>query len=148
MGVEPACARPSVRACARPSTLSDMNISATSKPIAINFHLKHHLGGVKAALGFGQDRIRTLFSMATCSSYSIIMGKTVWPLFILAGNDDMHESSEEFEIRRNSTTDCGVSCPLAPEKNPHTLIMGKNSVATFSRLFLIGSYSYLQVTMA
>ena len=32
-------------------------------------------------------------------------------LFILAGNDDMHESSEEFEIRPDPTTDCGVSCP-------------------------------------
>ena len=39
-------------------------------------------------------------------------------LFILAGNDDMHESSEEIEIRPDLTTDCGVSCPLASEKSP------------------------------
>ena len=39
-------------------------------------------------------------------------------LFILAGNDDMHESSEEFEIRPDLTTDCGVSYPLASEKIP------------------------------
>ena len=39
-------------------------------------------------------------------------------LFILAGNDNMHESSEEFEIRPDLTTDCGVSCPLASEKIP------------------------------
>ena len=32
-------------------------------------------------------------------------------------------------------------------KNPHRLIMGKIGVATFSRLFLIGSISYLQVTI-
>ena len=32
-------------------------------------------------------------------------------LFILAGYDDMHERSEEFEIRPDPTTDCGVSCP-------------------------------------
>ena len=32
-------------------------------------------------------------------------------LFILAGNHDMHESSEEFEFRPDWTTDCGVSCP-------------------------------------
>ena len=32
-------------------------------------------------------------------------------LFILAGNDDMHESSEEFEIRPDPTTDRRVSCP-------------------------------------
>ena len=43
----------------------------------------------------------------------------VYPiLFILAGNDDMHESSEEFEIRPDLTTDCRVSCPLASEKIP------------------------------
>ena len=32
-------------------------------------------------------------------------------LFILAGNDDMHQSSDEFEFRPEWTTDCGVSCP-------------------------------------
>ena len=53
----------------------------------------------------------------------------------------MHKSSEEFKIRQDSTTDCGVSCPLASEKNPHILIMGKNGVATFSQLFLIKSFS-------
>ena len=40
------------------------------------------------------------------------------------------KSLEEFEIRRDSTTDCGVSCALASkkipiEKNPYRLIMGK-----------------------
>ena len=53
----------------------------------------------------------------------------------------MHESSEEFKIRPDPTTDSGVSCPLASEK-----IMGKNGVATLSQLFLIKSFSYLQVT--
>ena len=56
-----------------------------------------------------------------------IMEKTVLPLFlgcfypilfILAGNDDMHESSEEFETQPDQTTDCSVSCPLASEKIP------------------------------
>ena len=37
-------------------TLSNMNISATSGPIATKFYLKHHWGGEKAALGFGLDR--------------------------------------------------------------------------------------------
>ena len=32
-------------------------------------------------------------------------------LFILAGNDDMHDSLEEFEFRPDLTADCGVSCP-------------------------------------
>ena len=50
----------------------------------------------------------------------VMMGKTVSPLFlgcfssvlfILAGNDDMNESSEEFEFQPDLSTDCGVSCP-------------------------------------
>ena len=51
----------------------------------------------------------------------VIMKKTVLPLFsrlffypilfILAGNDDMHESSEDFDFLPDPTTDCGVSCP-------------------------------------
>ena len=50
MGLEPA----SVRA----STLSNMNISETSRPITIKFYLKHHWGGGKAALGFGADLVQ------------------------------------------------------------------------------------------
>ena len=78
------------------STFSNMNISETSRPIAIKFYLKHHWGGEKAAIGFGADQIRTLVSMATDSSNRVIMGKTFshvfdWILFILAGNCDMHE---------------------------------------------------------
>ena len=66
------------------------------------------------SLKFGQ--ISSLVSMATdkvmmekwcCHFFSAVF----YPiLFILAGNDDMHESSEEFEIRPYQTTDCGVSC--------------------------------------
>ena len=60
----------------------------------------------------------------------VIMGKTVWPLFlgcfssdifIHAGNNDMHESSEEF-------------CPLAAEKIPR-LIMGKTVPPLFLGCF-------------
>ena len=31
--------------------------------------------------------------------------------FILAGNDDIHKSFNEFEIRRDPTMDYGVGCP-------------------------------------
>ena len=31
--------------------------------------------------------------------------------FILAGNEDIHNISDEFEIRPDPTKDCGVSCP-------------------------------------
>ena len=58
-----------------------MNISETNGSIATKFHLKHHWGGGKAALGFGPDRIRTLVSIATESSRRVIMEKMVSPLF-------------------------------------------------------------------
>ena len=73
-----------------------MDISATSGPITMKFYHKHHWDGEKAALGFGLDRIKTLVSMATDSSHSVVMEKTVLPLFlscfssnpfILAGNE-------------------------------------------------------------
>ena len=70
------------------------------------------LGWGKASVGFDPDRIRTLVSMATDSSHRVIMGKTASSRFLnLAGNDDMHESLDEFEIWPDSTTDYGVSCP-------------------------------------
>ena len=97
-----------------------MNISKTRGPIATKFYLKHHRGGGKPALGFEPGQIRTLVSMVTDSSHRVIMGKRrrhVFSavldriLFILAGNDDIHKSLDEFEIRPDSTTDYGVSCP-------------------------------------
>ena len=38
--------------------------------------------------------------------------------FILAGNEEMHKISDEFEFRPDRTTDYGVSCPWAPKKFP------------------------------
>ena len=120
MGLEPASVRPCVRVCVRASTLSNMNISETRRPITTKFYLKHHWGERKAVLGFDADQIRTLVSMATDSSHRVIMGKgrhhvfsTVFDLilFILAGNDDIHKSLHEFEIRPDPTTDNRVSCP-------------------------------------
>ena len=106
-----------------------MNISATSGPITITFYLKHHWGGGKAALGFGPDRIITLVSMATDSSHRVIMGKTVLLFlgcfssepFILTGNDDMHESSDEF---RSPTVELAAT-------ERHRLIMGKTVLPLF-----------------
>ena len=74
--------RPSVRACVRLFTLSNMNISETNGLIATKFYQKHHWGGGLTALGLGPDRIRTLVSMATESSHRVIMEKTVSPLFL------------------------------------------------------------------
>ena len=72
MGLEPASVRP--------STLSNMNISETSRPITTKFYLKHHWGGGKAALD--ADQIRTLVSMATDSSHRVIMGKRASSRFL------------------------------------------------------------------
>ena len=72
----------SVRACVRASTLSNMNISETSRPITIKFYLKHHWGWGKAALCFGANQIRTLVSMATDSSHRVIMGKRASSRFL------------------------------------------------------------------
>ena len=97
-----------------------MDISATSGPITMIFYQKHHCDGRKAEFGFGPKWIKTLVSMATDSSHRVIMEKTLLPLFsavfhpilfILAGNDDMHRSSAEFEIQPDRTIDCAVSCP-------------------------------------
>ena len=109
--------------------------------------MKHHLGGGKASVGFGLDQIRTLVSMATESSHRVIMGKQrhhVFSnafdqiLFILAGNDDMHESLNEFKIRPDATTG------FHGNRKGNS---GKYGVITFSQTFLIGFISYLQVTM-
>ena len=41
----------------------------------MKFYLKHYRGGGKASIGFDQDRIKILLSMATdtCSSHRVIM---------------------------------------------------------------------------
>ena len=67
MGLEPA----SVRLL----TLSNIEISKTSGPIAIKIYMKPSIIGVRAALGFGPHRIGTLISMATDSSHRAKMGE-------------------------------------------------------------------------
>ena len=46
--------------CVGLSTLSNIDISETSRPIANKFYLKHHWGGGNAAFGFGPDLVATL----------------------------------------------------------------------------------------
>ena len=59
-------------------------------------------------------------------------------LFILAGNDYIHQSLDEFEYSWIQ--------PLVSMVTDRVMI-GKNGVSTFSRLFFIHSFSYLQVMM-
>ena len=72
---------------------------------------------VRARMSLKIGQIQLLVPMATDR---VIMENTVLPLylgcfypilFILAGNNDMHERSEEYEFLLDTTTDCGVSCP-------------------------------------
>ena len=95
--------------------------------------------GGKVTLDFGPDQIRTLVFMATDSSHKVIMGGKLCPrvfstvfdriLFILAGNDDIHKSLDEFEIWPDSKTDYGISC------KKHILIMGKTTSLHFIHYF-------------
>ena len=55
-------------------TLSNLNISETSWPIKIKFHMEHHWGRELAAFGFWPDRFRTPVSMATVCFNRVIMG--------------------------------------------------------------------------
>ena len=86
----------------------------------MKFYLKHHSDRGKASVGFDLDLIRTLVSMATVSPHRVTVGKTVssnsqmcliGTFLIFAGNNDMHESLDEFEIWPDSTMDYGVICP-------------------------------------
>ena len=70
------------------STISNINISATSGLIIMKFYQKHYWDGGKAALGFGPDRIKTVVSMATDSSHRVIMEETVLPLFLSCFSSD------------------------------------------------------------
>ena len=81
-GVRPSSVRPS-------TTISNMNISATSERITMKFYQKHHWDGGKAALGFWPDQIGTLVTMATESSHRLIMEKTVLPLFLSCFSSDL-----------------------------------------------------------
>ena len=60
-------------------------------------------------------------------------------LFKLAGNEDMHNILDEFEFRPDPTTE--LAALERRKKFPFTY-NGKNEVITFSRLFLIGSFSF------
>ena len=69
----------------------------------MKFYLKPHWGGGKASVGFDLDLIRTLVSMATVSSHRVTVGSSNSQMFLIgtflihAGNDDMHESLDEFD---------------------------------------------------
>ena len=144
MGLEPA----SVRASVRLFTLSNMNISTTSRPIPTKFYLKHHWGGGKAVIGFGPDRIGTLVSMANDSSHRVIMGKnlvsTLAPSFLIGSSSYLQvtrttiisRTSSHFGQIRPRTAELAALERL--KKIPYTY-NGRNLVSSFifDRIFFI-----------
>ena len=56
--------------------------------------------------------------------------------FILAGNKNNYNISDEFEFRPDLISDCGVSCPLVFEKF-NILYCGHSSAFNFDRIFFI-----------
>ena len=55
-------------------------------------------------------------------------------IFILASNENMHESLGELEFRPDPTTDSGVICPRASERSMYYV------VNTLAPLVLSGSH--------
>ena len=109
------------RRCRR-QPFSNMNTSEASRPIAINFYLKHHWGEGKERLHgvLVQISLELWFPWQHIAPIELLWEKRrhhvfskVYDriLFILSSNDDMHEGLDEFEIWPDSTTDYGVSCP-------------------------------------
>ena len=103
----------------------------------MKFYLKHHWDGGKASVGFDLDLIRTLVSMATVR---VTVGKTassnsrmflIRTFLILAGNDDMHEILDEFEIwpDRSWTTE------LAALQHMKKILIGKTMSSHFLQYF-------------
>ena len=86
----------------------------------MKFYLKHHWGGGKTSvdliqigseLWFPWQQIAPIELKWEKRRHHVFSNAFDRILFILAGNDDMHESLDEFEIWPDSTTDYGVSCP-------------------------------------
>ena len=63
-----------------------------------------------------------------------------WIFFILAGNKNNYNISDEFEFRPDLTSDWGFACPLVFEKSIFCI------VATLAPSILIGSSSFLKET--
>ena len=64
-------------------------------------------------------------------------------ILILAGNEDMHESLDEFKFRPDTATNSRVICPSASETLMYNVV---NTLAPL-HVFLTGSSSFLQVRM-
>ena len=64
-----------------------------------------------------------------------VVATLAWIFFILAGNKDNYNISDEFEFRPDQTSDCGVSCPLVFEKSIFCIVA--TSAFYFDRIFFV-----------
>ena len=81
---------------------------------------------------------KDLYLEKSCEHSSLFIFDTI--ILILAGNEDMHESLDEFKFRPDTTTNSRVICHCASEKLMYTV------VNTLAPTFSSGSSSFLQVT--
>ena len=150
--------RAGVRACLRASvrlfTLSNMNISETSGPIAIKLNLKHVPGWGKSCIRFwarsdqnsglnGNGQLPQGYNVKNLVS-------TLAPSFLI-GSSSYLQVTRKTIISRTSSNFGQIRLRTAelaalehPRKFPQTY-NGRNVVSTLSSSFLIGSSSFLQV---
>ena len=102
------------RSSRRPSVHTFIYISKTSKPNATKFYLKHHWGGGRLHWVLVQIRSGLWLPWQQIAPIEIEWGKRRHHVLsnvfdrirlIPAGNDDMYESLDEFEIWPDSTTE-------------------------------------------
>ena len=90
-----------------------------------------HWGGEKAALGFGLDWIRTLVSMATNTSYRVIMGKnlvnTLTSVLLIGSSSFLQVTRTIVKKPRMVSKAARPNQGLWSvwKKNPHRLIKGE-----------------------
>ena len=84
--------------------------------IGVGKRLHKVLGRLDQNSGFHGNRKPSLTLMGKMMSLFSVVFDPI--LFILAGNEDMHKISSEFEFQRDLTTDYGVSCPWGSKKFP------------------------------
>ena len=151
MGLEPASVRPSVRPCVRASVRASVRPHFQSwispRPagrlqsnfiwsiIGVGERLHYLLVQIRSELWFPWQQIAPIGLQWGKGRHHVFSAVFDRILFILAGNYNMHKSLHEFEIRPDLTTDNGVSCPWASEKNSHRLIMGKTTSSHFLSCF-------------
>ena len=110
MVVEPSsvrlCVRPHFQQQISPQLVSQLQSNFIRSIIGVGERLHKVLGQVGSELWDSPHRV----TMGKCCEHSsAYIFDSIF--FILAGNKDSHKISDEFEIRVDSTIDCGVSCP-------------------------------------